>query len=100
MLNSCSLRVSARPCACRALAIFVGALALLPVTGALAQEPCGDVYAGTWRNPPFGYDIYLNSVPFQFTGGVFDAPDSTPIALDSTGNVFHAQTIDAQGGRP
>ena len=77
--------------------IFVTAvMAAGSITGsALAQ--CGDVYAGTWRNPPFVYDVYRNGAPFQFTPGSFDAPDQTPIAVDAAGNVYHAQTIDAQG---
>ncbi len=70
-------------------------MALLVASTAHAQ--CGDVYAGTWRNPPFGFDIFRNGVELQFTPGVFDAPDQTPIALDAAGNLYHAQTIDAQG---
>ncbi len=70
---------------------------VLMVCGGGAVAQCGDVYAGTWRNPPFQYDIYKNGVEFQFTTGQFDAPDQAPIALDAAGNLYHAQTIDAQG---
>jgi hypothetical protein len=78
----------------RALAVATLAAVNAPVW---ATDICGDVYAGTWRNPPFGYDIYFNGAPHQFTPGSFDAPDNTPIALDATGDVFHAQTVDVQG---
>ncbi len=63
----------------------------------IAMAQCGDVYAGTWRNPPFVFDVYKNGAEFQFTAGAFDAPDQTPVAVDAAGNLYHAQTIDAQG---
>jgi len=66
------------------------------IAGSAAAQ-CGDVYSGTWRNPPFGFDIFKNGTQVQFTAGVFDAPDQTPIAIDAAGNLYHAQTIDAQG---
>jgi len=80
----------------RSLFSFLVTLVALSAS-AVAADVCGDVYAGTWRNPPFGYDIYRNGAAYQFTSGVFDAPENTPIAMDAAGNLFHAQTIDAQG---
>ena len=46
---------------------IVGSVLAAAVLAAPAAAQCGDVYAGTWRNPPFGFDIYQNSTPWQFT---------------------------------
>lgn len=83
-----------RNCMALAVGLFFAGLSLAT---AYADAPCGDVYGGTWQNPPFGYNIYRNGQQIQFTPGVFDAPDGTPLALDAAGNIFHAQTIDSQG---
>ena len=90
--------IELRPCRCQSLMISLALLlAAAPGAAAHAAGVCGDVYGGTWSNPPFGYNIYKNGTAIQYTSGVFDAPDGTPIALDAAGNIFHAQTIDAQG---